>query len=284
MKKDMKNYLKPRNKPIATVIRNFINKESGKVTDSRKEIQRRFFGLDWKDQKKIMMAFLDAGASDRQWAYSRLLDWWDPYFEPKVQELWEAFHEERCAWVVIRHFPLSYLKENKEQLWEGRNYYFISRRLAKDKDYVIDRARMSNTDYLSVLYHSGREISDDEARDIMFEIVHDCCFESPFTTRLEQTFGGHYPQVVTMTNFRAVNLAIYYLLRMDKFETVTRFAHWNDALEMEIFCSPEFMSIDRNSFSSEFDYDRRRLEVTQFYAYKVLEKKYKRTTDPVLHC
>ena len=87
-----------------------------------------------------------------------------------------------------------------------------------------------------------------------------------------------------MTNFRAVNLAIYYLLRMDMFETVTRFAHWNDALEMEIFCSPEFMTIDRNSFSSEFDYDRRRMEVSQFYAYKVLEKKYKRTTDPVLHC
>lgn len=69
----MNNYRsKPRNNPIATVIKNYLDKKSGKVTESRKEIQRRFFGLDWKDQKKIMSAFLDAGKSDRDWAYSRL--------------------------------------------------------------------------------------------------------------------------------------------------------------------------------------------------------------------
>ena len=44
-----------RNNPIATVIKNYTNKKSGKVTDSRNEIQRRFLGLDWKDQKKIMV-------------------------------------------------------------------------------------------------------------------------------------------------------------------------------------------------------------------------------------
>ncbi len=38
-----------RNRPIASVIRDYINKKSGKVTASRTEIKRRFFGLDWKD-------------------------------------------------------------------------------------------------------------------------------------------------------------------------------------------------------------------------------------------
>lgn len=42
----------PRNKPIATVIKNYVDKKSGKVSDSRKEIQRRFFVLDWKGQKR----------------------------------------------------------------------------------------------------------------------------------------------------------------------------------------------------------------------------------------
>ena len=97
-----------RNNPIATVIKNYTNKKSGKVTDSRNEIQRRFLGLDWKDQKKIMAAFLDAGAADRNWAYSRLLDLWDASFEKKVQELWETYHEEKCSWVMIRHFPKEY--------------------------------------------------------------------------------------------------------------------------------------------------------------------------------
>lgn len=63
-----------RHRPIATVIKNYLDKKSGKVTESRNEIQRRFFGLDWKDQKRIMSAFLDSGKADRDWAYSRLLD------------------------------------------------------------------------------------------------------------------------------------------------------------------------------------------------------------------
>ena len=68
---------KKRNTPIATLIKNYINKNSGKVSDSRNEIQRRFDYIDWKDQKKIVLAFLESGKTDRQWAYSKALDYWD---------------------------------------------------------------------------------------------------------------------------------------------------------------------------------------------------------------
>ena len=76
---------KKRNTPIATLIKNYINKNSGKVSD---EIQRRFDYLDWKDQKKIVLAFLESGKTDRQWAYSKALDYWDKSFAPKIKELW----------------------------------------------------------------------------------------------------------------------------------------------------------------------------------------------------
>lgn len=97
----------PRNKPVATVIKNYVDKKSGKVSDSRKEIQRRFFVLDWKDQKKIQTAFLDSGILNRSWAYSRVLDLWDASFEQKIQALWEAYHEDKCARVIIRHSLLN---------------------------------------------------------------------------------------------------------------------------------------------------------------------------------
>lgn len=35
-----------RNTPVATLIKNYVNKKSGKVAESRKEIQRRFEHLD----------------------------------------------------------------------------------------------------------------------------------------------------------------------------------------------------------------------------------------------
>ena len=42
----MKSKERKRNTPIATLIKNYINKKSGKVPESRKEIQRRFDYLD----------------------------------------------------------------------------------------------------------------------------------------------------------------------------------------------------------------------------------------------
>lgn len=50
-----------RNKPIASLIKWYMDKKSRKVSESRKEIQKRFDYLDWKDQKRILFAFLKAG-------------------------------------------------------------------------------------------------------------------------------------------------------------------------------------------------------------------------------
>ena len=157
-----------RNSPIATLIKNYTNKKSGKVSDAREEIQWRFNWLDWKDQKKILNAFLESGKSDREWAYGKVLDYWDDSFLPKVKELWETYHEYKCSWSVIRYFPLEYISEHIDDFTDERDYFFICLRLAKDKNFMIDRTKLSNTDYLALLYHTGRDISADDALDTLF--------------------------------------------------------------------------------------------------------------------
>ena len=269
----------PRNKPIATVIKNFIDKKSGKVTESRKEIQRRFFGLDWKDQKRIMSAFLDAGKSDRDWAYSRLLDLWDDSFEQKISDLWTKYHEFRCAWIIIRYFPLDYIKNNIDQFRDDRDYYFICLRLAKDKNYVIDRTKLSKTDYLAVLYHTEREITDDEACDYLFSIVHDYCLKDSFLRSLEHVGNGKRGNVITPVNYRNVNLAIYYLLRLGKEDVVQQFREWNEKLEETIYNSPEFKLVDKIYVFSNYEYEHKRVEVADIYAYQALDEKYKSLFD-----
>ena len=119
----MKSKERKRNTPIATLIKNYINKKSGKVPESRKEIQRRFDYLDWKDQKKIMQAFLESGKTDRLWAYSKLLDNWDKSFEPRIKELWEQSHEGIISWVVIHYFPTKFLSQNIDKFTDDRDYY-----------------------------------------------------------------------------------------------------------------------------------------------------------------
>ena len=276
-------YQRPkRNNPITKLIRNYVNKKSGKVSVSREEIKWRFDYLDWKDQKKILTAFMESGISDREWAYSKMLDNWDDSFQPKVKELWETYHEYKCSWSVIRYFPLEYIKEHISEFADERDYYFICLRLAKDNDYVIDRTKLTDRDYLAVLWHTGRIISDDEASDTLFSIIHDCCLADTFMPRLERVGEGRYDKVITPANYREENLAIYYLLKLEKHNIVQQFEQWNEQVEDTINDSPEFKSIDRNDFFLDYEYDRRRVEIANLYAFHALDERYKTSSDPTV--
>ena len=276
----MRNKKQKRNSPIAMLIKNYMNKNSGKVSVSREEIQRRFNWLDWKDQKKILTAFLDSGRSDREWAYSKVLDYWDESFMPKVKELWETYHEYKCSWSVIRYFPIDYISEHIEDFTDERDYFFICLRLAKDKSFVLDRTKLSNTDYLAVLYHTDRYITADDACDTIFSIVHDCCLNDTFIMKLERLDRGKHRDVITPANFHEVNLAFYYVVQLQQYEVAAQFRDWNEAVEEAIYNSPEFKAIDKYDFSFDFEYDQRRIAVAKLYAIQALDEKYKQPSDP----
>lgn len=278
----MKYQKRKRNAPIATLIKNYVNKKSGKVSVSREEIKWRFNHLDWKDQKKILNAFLDSGMSDREWAYTKLLDYWDESFAPKVKELWDTCHEYRCSWLVIRYFPLDYITTHMDEFADERDYYFISLRLAMDKSYVIDRSKLSNIDYLALLYHTNRDISASEALDTLYRVVHDCCIKDTFLTRLERLGEGKYRDVITPLNFREVNLAFYYVVKLQQYETAWLFKQWNEKLEEIIYNCPEFKAIDKNEMDSDYEYDRRRTIIANIYAFQALDDKYKLPSDPTV--
>lgn len=268
-----------RNNPIATVIRNYIDKKSGKVTESRKEIQRRFMGLDWKDQKKIMAAFLDSGMSDRDWAYSRLLDLWDDSFAPKVQQLWETYHETRCGWVVIRHFPVDYLKEHIDQFTEGRDYYFICRRMEDDKTFVIDKERLSRTDYMMALSHADRHIDDEEATDVLYEIVREVCFCRWPYMELSRNYNHlRREKLLSPSDFKKISIALYYLEQLCKYDVVKAFREWECRVQVSVRASEEFRSLNSQSLT-DFEYTETIANILQKHLYYMLPERYKTMTD-----
>ncbi len=262
------------NNPIAGVIKNYMNKKSGKVTESRKEIQRRFFGLDWKDQKKIINAFLDSGSSDRNWAYTRLLDLWDDGFETKIKDLWELRHEERCAWVVIRHFPLEYLKRHMDELKEGRNYYFICRRMADDADYEINRDQMEETDYLMALYHANRHVTDSEAMDILFKTVRKICAHWWPSLLLSRSYRLDRNVMMEASDFSGISLALYYLKRMGNEEAVEIFNVWDDEMQAGVRHSPEYTALLKQPLS-DHDLTDRLATIVQKHMNQYLPEKYR---------
>ena len=270
-----------RNKPIATLIKNYVNKQSGKVTESRNEIQKRFDYLDWKNQQKIIFAFLESGMSDRQWAYSKLLDFWDKSFEPRIQELWEQYHEEKCSWVIIRHFPVDYLAHNMDTFTGKRDYYFICLRLAQNKDFIIEKEKLRPTDYLAVLYHTGRNIKEDEAYDILFQIVYDNIMRTPSMDSpfLDRYANSNKDSVITPIDFHDVSLAIFYLSKLGCSHVTSLFAEWNDSIQRGISSSPEYKAICRKDLT-DYDYMEAAICIAKKYAYLALEDKFKGYSDP----
>ena len=151
--------------------------------------------------------------------------------------------------------------------------------MAKDKNYEIDRTKLSKTDYLALLYHTGRELADGDARDYLFGIVHDYCLGDTFMRRLEHVGEGRRGDVITPANYRDVNLAIYYLLRLDKEDVVQQFREWNEKAEDTIYNSLEFKKIQNIYGYSDYEYEHRRVVLADIYAYQTLDRKYKSLFD-----
>ncbi len=271
--------IRKRNTPIATLIRNFVNKRSGKVIESREEIQWRFDYLDWKDQKKIILAFLDAGKKDRQWAYSKTLDYWDKSFEPKIRDLWERLHEGKSSWTVIRYFPVEYLSENIEKFTEGRDYYFVCLRLAKNMAFEIDKSKLSNTDYLAVLYHTGRSIDEEEAENLLYENVHSICLDCGPYFALDKYASVSKGTIISPISFKEVSLALYYIKKLGLSSLASKFEQWNRMVMETVSRSPEFKAIPMYNINDE-QYIDQMITIARKYAYTALDAKYKKPSDP----
>lgn len=81
----MDDFVIKRNTPVARLIKDFRNKQSKKVVESRKEIQRRFAYLDWKDQKKILTAFMESGKTEQFRVVARFSEWNDAVCKDIIQ-------------------------------------------------------------------------------------------------------------------------------------------------------------------------------------------------------
>lgn len=269
-----------KNAPISTWIKKFTNKRSGKVAEAREILKWRFYAQDWKCQKRIIFAFLDGSKRDRQWAYLRAMEYWDPVFEPKIIEFWKQYHEDRSSWPLIRHCSEEFLLQNIDKFTAPRDYFFICMRLAKDKAFVLDKNRLSYTDYLAVIYHSGRNIGDEEALDTLFRIVHSCCAgdlwygnDSGFI--LDDIEKG---DVATPIDFKHVRRAIFYLKKLNCVAAVSEFEKWNETVKDTILNSSDFEDINQPDYEYYF-YKFGLSSVVEKYAYHALDDKYKSASD-----
>ncbi len=225
-----------KNPAIAGVIRNFVNKKSGKVVVARMEIMRRFNYLDWKDQRKIILAFLVSNnKADRIWIYIKLLKLWDKRFYDIVQQLWEKYHEIECGWLIIRYFPLAYIETYKKELMIGRNFYFLCKRFVGTEGFTAEPILLDNLmDRLDILSLQKAPIADIEST--LKEIIKERCNHHIITS---DAICYYNPEYVSFLNIKPIYQA-YNILQKNEYHAGCRLMEkWDGDIRRAISLSSE---------------------------------------------
>ncbi len=234
------------NTPIATVIKNYLDKDGGKVTVSRNEIDWRFNALDWRYQKQILFAFLQSGLSDRKWAYKKLYAFWDDCFIPVLQDLWEQYHELQLSWLVINFFPIEYLKKNMDVLNAGRNYFFICKRLISDSEFRVDKERLYESDYLSLLVLQKYDVSPVVVWRLFYTQIRKICL-GEYKVRINDLkfYSERGTDVISIFNcsiIKSMLETIYSDLHM--FELHKQLNKWIDEVSEDVMRSREWFLLN----------------------------------------
>ena len=259
-------YKNRRNTPANTLLNRYIDKKSGRVCEARSELKYRFDYLDWSVQKRILVAFLASGKTDRKWAYEKLLKFWDDSFTSVVESLWNQYHEQACSWPIIRHFSEEYILENMDSLLVGNNYYFICKRLGHRPDFLINRKKLTQTDYLSVLYTADKTIDNKEALEMLYEIIGSRCSVGLIIVDIGSPSFLIRNVGFNPMDIRMVRRAIYYLEKMGNKEPVEIFMKWCNKVAKIIKESQEYKELASQSVPDD-EYVARLANIAVIYMY-----------------
>lgn len=151
-----------RNENIDTILKRFIDKKSKRVVESRKELKKRFEYLDFKDQKKIINAFLESpNVSDIGWAGYQAGLHWDNCFIDPITRAFERKQDFDLAKTIIRHFPIEFVKQHEEIL-ASTDREALCIRLGNEPDFSLDKYNLYIFEYLNILAHLKREVPETE--------------------------------------------------------------------------------------------------------------------------
>jgi len=242
-----------RNRPVATLIKEFSGHDRQKKAEARKELHRRFEFLDYNQQIKILLAHLDSISNDRQWAYTRLIDYWEPCFIAPVLKLWETHHEIRCSWPLVRHFPKEYIIEHLDELSSiQRNYYYICLRFGRDEDFTVDKTRLEPYDLVRAAYYLGLPFSYDEGMKCLFSIIEHACNKGNYL--FDEIFvyfscGSDRFTVFSKKNIAILEYAHYYISKMEMTSVIKDIDAWINKVNEVLKTDAEWIELNQKVMS-----------------------------------
>ena len=164
------------NYPIEEVLDDFLNRRTGKLVEAKRQLRKRFDGLDHPMQEKVMMALMEHGHErERNFIIDKLYgeDFWADEYIPLVRKWWEQYHDGRMARVVVKYCPREYILAHLEELDHHCNYATLCLRTGMSPD----PERLPSWTYLFVLKTIGGQLRFREGEEVVFKWVRQYLYE-----------------------------------------------------------------------------------------------------------
>jgi len=172
----VKNGSRRLNYPIEEVLDDYMNRHTGKVVEAKRQLKKRFDGLDHSMQEKVMMAFMaQGGQREREFIYDKLYgdEFWVDDYIPLVQKWWEEFQDGKLGKVVVKYCSREYILTHLEELDHRCNYATLCLRTGIEPD----PERLPSWTYLYVLKTSGGQVRFREGEEMVFKWVRKYLYE-----------------------------------------------------------------------------------------------------------
>lgn len=158
------------NYPIEEVLDDYLQQRTGKLVEAKRQLRKRFDGLDHTMQEKVMMAFMEQGLPlERDFIYGKLYGegfWTDAYI-PLIQKWWEKYQDFKMAKVIVKYCPREYILAHLEELEYRCNYATLCLRTGL----VPDPERLQPWAYLYVLKASGRQLRPNLGEELVLKQI-----------------------------------------------------------------------------------------------------------------
>jgi hypothetical protein len=228
------------NYPIDEVLDDYVNRRTGKLVEAKRQLRKRFDGLDHDKQVAVMMAFMEHGReAEREFICDKLYgeEFWTDAFIPLVEGWWERFHDRKMARVVIKRCPREYLLGHLEE-FEGRGSYAT---LCIRTGISPDPSRLSPWTYLYVRKCIGGQMRFREGEETVLRAVRDYLYEDGVAKPVDSVFD--IPYVRRMMNYLGEMGLVDDIMAIDAFDRKLR------NMPQDKWCNTAIKSIEE-----EFDF------------------------------
>lgn len=179
------------NYPIEEVLDDYVNRRTGRLVEAKRQLRKRFDGLDHDKQEAVMMAFMEKGnPPEREFICDKLFgeDFWIDEYIPLVERWWEKYHDYRMGWVVVKRCPREYILSQLDELEGHFNHATLSLRTG----ITPDPAKMKPWTYLYVLKTTGGQLHFREGERTVLMWIREYLYEEGMDKPVDSIYDIPY--------------------------------------------------------------------------------------------